>query len=190
MSAVQSFQNTVGKGEIARYEQFLLFLQCLLPVWRTFCRFNQTGHCRMRTLFVWKSLKFVVWERVNFSQDDTILSCPNRKNLQKMKNNMLLETWNLTIIGWKTLWLPACSPLPKMFSTAFFLRVINSWCCTVKGYVFGYVSTLTCSRMRSISVILPSNPAANNRLSCQTKASTDFPSPPGIIWKKQHRHKT
>ena len=31
-SAVQVFENTVGKGEIARYEQFLLFPQCFLPV--------------------------------------------------------------------------------------------------------------------------------------------------------------
>ena len=26
------FENTVGKGEIAHYEQFLLFPQCFLPV--------------------------------------------------------------------------------------------------------------------------------------------------------------
>ena len=31
----RSFENTVGKGEMACQEQFLLFLQCLLPVWRT-----------------------------------------------------------------------------------------------------------------------------------------------------------
>ena len=28
----QAFENTVGKGEIARDEQFLLFPQCFLPV--------------------------------------------------------------------------------------------------------------------------------------------------------------
>ena len=33
--AVQVLSNTVGKGEIARYEQFLLFPQCFLPTWRT-----------------------------------------------------------------------------------------------------------------------------------------------------------
>ena len=32
----KSFKKTVGKGEIARNEQFLLFSQCFLPVWRTF----------------------------------------------------------------------------------------------------------------------------------------------------------
>ena len=37
----KSFENTVGKGEIAHIEQFLLFPQCFLPAWRTFCRFNQ-----------------------------------------------------------------------------------------------------------------------------------------------------
>ena len=35
------FENTVGKGEIARNEQFLLFPQCFLPVWITFCYFRQ-----------------------------------------------------------------------------------------------------------------------------------------------------
>ena len=37
----KSFENAVGKGEIARNEQFLLFLQCFLPIWRTFCYFHQ-----------------------------------------------------------------------------------------------------------------------------------------------------
>ena len=35
-----SFENTVGKGEIAHYEQFLLFTQRFLPFWRTFCHFD------------------------------------------------------------------------------------------------------------------------------------------------------
>ena len=30
------FENTVGKGEIARNEQFLLSPQCFLPVWINF----------------------------------------------------------------------------------------------------------------------------------------------------------
>ena len=35
------FENTVGKGEIARNEQFLLFQQCFLPVWITFFDYRQ-----------------------------------------------------------------------------------------------------------------------------------------------------
>ena len=35
------FENTGGKGEIARHEQFLLFPQCFLPVWITLCCFSQ-----------------------------------------------------------------------------------------------------------------------------------------------------
>ena len=35
------FENTVGKGEIARNEQFLLFQLCFLPVWITFLHFLQ-----------------------------------------------------------------------------------------------------------------------------------------------------
>ena len=36
----KSFENPVGKGEIARNEQFLLFPQCFLPFWRTFYHFH------------------------------------------------------------------------------------------------------------------------------------------------------
>ena len=35
------FENTVGKGEIARNEQFLLFPQCFIPVWIAVCHFRQ-----------------------------------------------------------------------------------------------------------------------------------------------------
>ena len=59
----KSLENTVGKGEIARNEQFLLFPQCFLSIRRTFCHFQQTLNCRLQTLSIWKSLKFVIWER-------------------------------------------------------------------------------------------------------------------------------
>ena len=57
----QAFLNTVEKGEIARNEQFLRFPQCFLLVWITFFHFRQIWNCRLQTLSVWKSLKFVVW---------------------------------------------------------------------------------------------------------------------------------
>ena len=60
----KSFENTVGKGEIALNEQFLLFQQCFLSVWRTFCHFYQIWICRLQTLSIWKCLKIVLWERV------------------------------------------------------------------------------------------------------------------------------
>ena len=44
-----------GKGEIARNEQFLLFPQCFLPVWRTFCHFYQIRNCRLQSFSVRKS---------------------------------------------------------------------------------------------------------------------------------------
>ena len=48
----KSLENTVGKGEIARKEQFLLFPQCFLSILRTFCHFHQMSNCRMQTLSV------------------------------------------------------------------------------------------------------------------------------------------
>ena len=59
-----SLENTVGKGEIAHNEQFLLFPQCFLSIWKTFYHSDQIRNCRLQALSVWKSLNFVVWERV------------------------------------------------------------------------------------------------------------------------------
>ena len=60
-----SFENTVGKGEIARNEQYLLFPQCFLSFMRLFCPLDQIQNCRQRSFTFWKSLKSVVWERLN-----------------------------------------------------------------------------------------------------------------------------
>ena len=57
----KSFENIAGKKEIARDEQFLLFLQCFLPIQIDFCHFHQIENCRLQTLSVWTSPKFVVW---------------------------------------------------------------------------------------------------------------------------------
>ena len=59
-----SFENTVGKGEIARYEQFLLFPQCFLPFRKIFLHFHQIQNCHLQTISVRKSLEFDVWKRV------------------------------------------------------------------------------------------------------------------------------
>ena len=56
----------MGKGEIAHNEQFLLFPQCFLPVLKTFCHLHNIKNSRLQTLSVWKSLKLVDWERVNW----------------------------------------------------------------------------------------------------------------------------
>ena len=57
-------ENTVGKGEIARKEQFLFFPKCFLPFRRTFCSIHQIWNCHLQTLSICKSLLFVIWERV------------------------------------------------------------------------------------------------------------------------------
>ena len=56
----KSFENTMGKGEIARIEQFFLFPQCFLLFSKTFRYFHQIWNCRLQTLSIRKSLKFVV----------------------------------------------------------------------------------------------------------------------------------
>ena len=76
------FENTVGKGEIARNEQFLLFPQCFISFWRTFCQCKQVLNCRLQSLSLWKSLKFVVWERVKLlSVTDPLLPITYSKSI-------------------------------------------------------------------------------------------------------------
>ena len=58
LSAEQDFENNAGKGENAPDKEFLLFSQCFLPIWRTFCHFYQILNFCPQTLSVWKSLKF------------------------------------------------------------------------------------------------------------------------------------
>ena len=59
-AAYGSFENTAGKGETARNEQFLLFLQGFPPYLRTL----SNSKLLSANSLVWKSLKFVVWEGV------------------------------------------------------------------------------------------------------------------------------
>ena len=63
LSAEQTFWKHCGKRR--NFSQFLLFPQHFLPVWRTFCHFHNISNCRLQTLSVWKSVKFVIWERLN-----------------------------------------------------------------------------------------------------------------------------
>ena len=47
----KSFENTVGKGRIARNEQFLLFPHCFLPFRMSFCVFRLLQNYRLQTRF-------------------------------------------------------------------------------------------------------------------------------------------
>ena len=65
----KSFENTVGKGEIARNEQFLLFPQCFLTAFGELSAiFVKFGVVVCKLFPVWKSLKFVVRGRVKVTK--------------------------------------------------------------------------------------------------------------------------
>ena len=90
----KSFENTVGKGEIARNEQFRLFPQCFLPV---FCHLHQVQNCRLQSLSVWKSLKFVVWERVKESHRVKVMFLCLERVLNEMRT--IYQSAVSTVIG-------------------------------------------------------------------------------------------
>ena len=91
----------VSSAWVGLNEQFLLFPQCFLPVWRTFRHFHQIQNCRLQNLSVWKSPKFVIWERVNrsiegykyllyssFTFTDKEISAEEVKNLEDLIDHM------------------------------------------------------------------------------------------------------
>ena len=55
-----TFENIVGKGEIARDEQFLLFPQCFLPYQKIIFEFHHVLKCRLQTLSIWDGRQFGV----------------------------------------------------------------------------------------------------------------------------------
>ena len=79
----KSFENTVVKGEISCNKQFLLFPQCFLSFWRSFCHFHQIQNCCVQTLSVWKSLKCVLWERVNSLPNDSFRLVQNESTCRE-----------------------------------------------------------------------------------------------------------
>ena len=58
------FENTVEKGEIGQNQQFPLFKQCFLLILRTFHNFDEIQNYHLQILSGWKSLIFVILERV------------------------------------------------------------------------------------------------------------------------------
>ena len=113
------FENTMGKGEIACNEQFLLFPQCFLPIWITFCHFHQIWNCRLQTLSVCRSLKFVVWSWVKHYSIQysfqTIGCFPTDEKVKVASKFKFVEgkkyCWNS-----RKCWFPAFFLFPTMFS--------------------------------------------------------------------------
>ena len=119
------FENNVGKGQIARNEQFLLFPQCFITIWRTFY-FHEIRNCHLQSLSVWKRLKFVVWKRVNPLPNYNNLDVPKMKafaddklNVARMMNFLLDREENTG--KRRKCWLQALSTFPSVFSKAFSL---------------------------------------------------------------------
>ena len=81
------FENTVAKGEIARYEQFFLFPQCF-----------------QKACFPGASKRVIVWERVKMAPKYRLLSCrvlrpTNQAFLVPESRDFFFEDFlNLTVI--------------------------------------------------------------------------------------------
>ena len=67
VSAIQSFENIVGNGEITGNEQFLLFSLFSTHL-ENFLPFLLSLKLSSSSIWVWKSLKVVIWEMVKLKE--------------------------------------------------------------------------------------------------------------------------
>ena len=63
-------RDTVGKGEIARFEQFLLFPQCIQKK-NQISIFKSHLLCRLHMLSIWTGLKFCRWVKMVKTKDNS-----------------------------------------------------------------------------------------------------------------------
>ena len=94
------FENTVGKGEIARYEQFLLYPQCFLPVKRTYYFFHSNLKLSSADYFILDLSKILSFGNgFNPEQQGDRLSCRFAIELSdKLNNNqVLVNEWQLSL---------------------------------------------------------------------------------------------
>ena len=72
----KSFENTAGKGEIARNEQFLLFPRVFYPYGKLSAIFIKLEIVVCKLFQFWKSLEFVVWENTSaMNANNSIQTC-------------------------------------------------------------------------------------------------------------------
>ena len=90
----------MGKGEIARNKLFLLFPQCFLLFWKTFCHFHLTKNCHLQALSIWKGLTFVVWERVKKSEHNCLhkIAWLYSKNIGNAVHSPVILIWVCVIV--------------------------------------------------------------------------------------------
>ena len=114
-------ENTVGKGEIARYAQFLLFPQCF-----------------QRACFPGKSKGVIVWEWVNPLPDMPILDSSKLKefaddNSKFDENGKKLSKQVENCGKRRNCSLRAISPFPTVFSKGLFPRGVKRCHCVGMG---------------------------------------------------------
>ena len=100
-----SFENTVGKGQVALNEQLLLFpvfstlLENVLPFSSNF-KLSPTNSFGL--VSVWRSLKFVIWERVCVHEliQSTSGSDGHRPLAQNLQSDLSSNnTWEISILS-------------------------------------------------------------------------------------------
>ena len=118
-----TFQNSLGKGEIAGNYHFLLYPQCFLRFQRQYTYSKQFSFVVCKCTQFEKIELFTI--RQNFRLDWSKFNAfaDEKFNIAKMMISLCNRVEN--VVGKKRkCWLPAFSPFPTMFSIAFYFRVV------------------------------------------------------------------
>ena len=106
-------------------KQFLLFPQCFVPLWRTFCLFYPIWIYRLQSFSVCKSLKFIVWERVK-TQEGTFLTTVSKSQMWFMVsyNVFVILTFKIFL---NSAWLKIVCAHRQSVWVMNFLTVFENW---------------------------------------------------------------
>ena len=107
------------------------------PFWRTFCHFHKTQNCRLQTLSVWKSLKFVVRKRVKHVGTHSNDSCNHFEltlySIDTHFDPSTTESFLKHCGKRRNCSLRAISPFPTVLSKDLSCRHVNTRACLGKG---------------------------------------------------------
>ena len=131
VSGVQVCCKHCGKGEIAHYEQFLLFPQCFILFWRTLCLFIKLEIVVCKPFQIGRVYFFSFWKGLTLSSIYTDFNTLKKKALRK-------TLWRKV----KSLKMSNFIFFPNVFYTICILKSFNSHISVVvcSFFEFGTVS--------------------------------------------------
>ena len=138
-------ENTVGKGEIAHYEQFLLFPQCFQKVCfpgASLCgnglthqqqtAFENIVGTQADNCIPHLSIFFPIISLFAAELEEPKIGVSGKELNVALMMISVFDGVENTVGNGENCWLPTFSPFPTVIFKAFFVRLVKSWDCMAK----------------------------------------------------------